>query len=565
MAKDFGFNYLVRPNRGEHKKAGNLRYGYANSTGEHVLILDADFIPHKDIIHEALPYMDNPKIAIVQTPQFFFELPDKKTKNAIQFGSSAVVEEFYKILLVSRDKYKAGACVGTSAIYRRTAIVEGGGPPIKNRSEDAWERILTLSVGYDLKYIPLILSAGINPENVEQYFKQHNRWSTGSVEIAFSPEFWGAKMKPIQRLLFLQNPLYYFSEVLGLFSSLQLYILWVFFPHLLNYRYTVFFIPHIIMYYFVQPSTQIYNNWWKVSITSVTQTFTYLISYFTLLQGRLMEWLPTNQKSQYLNRYYLSSVTANGVYLFVVMALFGIGIVANTEYFFTSISIYVIMFWIVLNLIQISMNFMYNLRYIFTAQSSFVKNNVMPVYNYNRWRLKMAGGGALVLCLLAITVGGLGNFADIYNSNQFSGQIAGVSDSYATVYTDTEGINLNESQTTSLNQQNITIEAGTQNQIINESPIPTKYSYVVQNGESMSLLTRRSISDYSIETNTTYTPEQRIFAETNIVTTKGAYPLTIGEEFVIEREIIEYYLELSRAITSQELALWSRYARSAGM
>ena len=49
MAEDFGFTYMVRPDRGWMKKAGNLRYGFGCSSGEFILILDADFAPRADL------------------------------------------------------------------------------------------------------------------------------------------------------------------------------------------------------------------------------------------------------------------------------------------------------------------------------------------------------------------------------------------------------------------------------------------------------------------------------------------------------------------------------------
>src|SRR6185436_10326028 len=50
MAQEFGFIYLIRPNRGWMKKAGNLRYGFEHSSGQFIAVFDADFAPHPDFI-----------------------------------------------------------------------------------------------------------------------------------------------------------------------------------------------------------------------------------------------------------------------------------------------------------------------------------------------------------------------------------------------------------------------------------------------------------------------------------------------------------------------------------
>ena len=71
MAESLGLCYIRRPGGRIHKKSGNLRYAFARTTGEYIVIFDADFAPRPDFLAETLPYMDDPSLAIVQTPQFF--------------------------------------------------------------------------------------------------------------------------------------------------------------------------------------------------------------------------------------------------------------------------------------------------------------------------------------------------------------------------------------------------------------------------------------------------------------------------------------------------------------
>src|SRR6478736_262161 len=56
LSARFGFAYLSRPNKGELKKAGNLRYAFPQTTGEYIVIYDADFAPRPDFLLETLPY-----------------------------------------------------------------------------------------------------------------------------------------------------------------------------------------------------------------------------------------------------------------------------------------------------------------------------------------------------------------------------------------------------------------------------------------------------------------------------------------------------------------------------
>jgi cellulose synthase (UDP-forming) len=117
MADDFGFAYGSRPNRGWFKKAGNLMFGFHHSSGEYILILDADFAPRPDLLNELLPYLETDrKIGIVQSPQYF-RLLDQQ--NWIERGAGAVQELFYRSVQVSRQRRNGAICVGSCAVYRR--------------------------------------------------------------------------------------------------------------------------------------------------------------------------------------------------------------------------------------------------------------------------------------------------------------------------------------------------------------------------------------------------------------------------------------------------------------
>ncbi|MEY9894574.1 HAMP domain-containing protein [Catenulispora sp. MAP5-51] len=71
LAAEFGFRYVVRPDRGHLKKAGNLNHALTIATSDVVAILDADFCPRPDFLDHLVPYLADPAVGIVQSPQFF--------------------------------------------------------------------------------------------------------------------------------------------------------------------------------------------------------------------------------------------------------------------------------------------------------------------------------------------------------------------------------------------------------------------------------------------------------------------------------------------------------------
>jgi cellulose synthase/poly-beta-1,6-N-acetylglucosamine synthase-like glycosyltransferase len=134
LAAKFGFNYIVRDDRPRLRKAGNLRWAFARTTGDYFVIFDADFCPRADFLLELLPgHLADPNTAIVQTPQFFRVTKDQTW---VERGAGAVQELFYRVVQVNRNKWGASICVGSNAVYRRTAFEEVGGTADIGFSED---------------------------------------------------------------------------------------------------------------------------------------------------------------------------------------------------------------------------------------------------------------------------------------------------------------------------------------------------------------------------------------------------------------------------------------------
>ncbi len=122
---EFGYRYIHRADWPAGKKAGNLRYAFGRTSAELFVIFDADFAPRPDFLAETLPYLDDPRIAIVQTPQFFRSHPGQTW---IERAAGPIQEIFYRAVQVARNRLDAAVCCGTSAVYRRRALEPFGRP-----------------------------------------------------------------------------------------------------------------------------------------------------------------------------------------------------------------------------------------------------------------------------------------------------------------------------------------------------------------------------------------------------------------------------------------------------
>ncbi|ALX04977.1 MULTISPECIES: glycosyltransferase [Aeromicrobium] len=105
--------------RPRHAKAGNINNALMATEGEFILILDADQVPTPDILDRVLGYFDDPRMALVQTPQYFVNVDD-----ADVLGSQAPL--FYGPIQQGKDGWNAAFFCGSNAVIRREALMQLG-------------------------------------------------------------------------------------------------------------------------------------------------------------------------------------------------------------------------------------------------------------------------------------------------------------------------------------------------------------------------------------------------------------------------------------------------------
>jgi len=122
-AERLGVGYLTRhpdwADMPKHAKAGNLNNALFATEGEFLLILDADQIPQPEILDHTLGWFRDPKVALVQTPQFFTNVSDSDP-----LGSQAPL--FYGPIQQGKDGWNAAFFCGSNAILRREALMQLG-------------------------------------------------------------------------------------------------------------------------------------------------------------------------------------------------------------------------------------------------------------------------------------------------------------------------------------------------------------------------------------------------------------------------------------------------------
>jgi cellulose synthase (UDP-forming) len=248
LCKKLGVGYHARE-RNVHAKAGNLNGGLSVTTGDLVVVFDADHAPERNFLTETVGYFaQDPKLFLVQTPHFFVN-PDPVERNLGTFDHMPSENEmFYGRIQSGLDRWNAAFFCGSAAVLRRKALEEAGGFAGITVTEDAETALELHAKGWNSVYVDKPLVVGLQPETFSSLIGQRARWCSGMVQI-----------------LLLKNPLLKrglsFAQRIGYLSSS---LFWLF--------------PFARLAFFVAPLLFILFNL-KIYVSSMEEFFAYALTY----------------------------------------------------------------------------------------------------------------------------------------------------------------------------------------------------------------------------------------------------------------------------------------------
>jgi cellulose synthase (UDP-forming) len=346
LAQKYNVNYFSRPNNKGYK-AGNLNHVFWQTNGDFIIILDADTIVYANFINNLLPYFKDRKMAWVQSPQYFYDLPKGKSiskqfnffkkfrigKNI--FGTDPSI--FYQVILYHRNASNAAFCCGAGSIHRRKALeslikdnqldllaldsvidleneniinkdllqyTEGNiiGPFVHHISEDIYTSILMHGNANNWKSYqhPNPECKMLSPQTLAAYDKQFSRYAEGTFSIFFS------RNNPIikkglsiwQRIAYGETMYSYFSAfwiIVFLLSPIIFYFTLI--PPLKSFSFD-FFIRFIILNILSQLLTLF--AYWGISTNRSDQYFIAgfwlkIRAFFKVLLGKEIKFNTTSK------------------------------------------------------------------------------------------------------------------------------------------------------------------------------------------------------------------------------------------------------------------------------
>jgi cellulose synthase (UDP-forming) len=308
LARQFGFRYVVRPDRPRMRKSGNLRHAYAHTNGELIAIFDADFTPRADYFTETIPYFDYPDLGILQTPQFF---RSDRRQTWVERAGNVVQEIFYRNIQPARDALRGSSvCCGTCAIYRRTAIQPNGGFAEVPYAEDEHTGLNVRENGFKVRYIPVVLAAGVSPGTVDGFVRQQYRWTSGP----FSTMRRWPRDKGLRVWIAYASGLFYYTYsaamvAVGPMVPIAMLAFWPQHIHLYNYFALA---PALISGFILYPlwhREEFGPSTWPLALI---RGWAHLLAIVDYVTGKTMQWQATGGGASPVKRLWAGIAIWNG-------------------------------------------------------------------------------------------------------------------------------------------------------------------------------------------------------------------------------------------------------------
>ncbi|MEV8104327.1 cellulose synthase catalytic subunit [Streptomyces sp. NPDC088135] len=291
LAASYGYRYVVRPDRGHLKKAGNLNHALTLSSAEYIAVLDADFAPRPDFLRHLVPYLADPGVGIVQSPQCF---DTDESMSWIQRAAGSAQEWFFRWIQPSRDASDAAICCGSNAVYRRSAIDLADGFAKLDHSEDLFTGLALHEQGFRTLYVPVLVAKGTSPDNLASFVNQQYRWAMGNLHLMGTPVLKRMRAPWRMRLCFYEGIVGYLTTAVNTFAAPLPPLVMLFrYPDDVRPWHVLPLLAPLWLWHVLLP--RISRSRWRVEVirANVLTSVAAGAAFLHTLRGRSAAWVPT--------------------------------------------------------------------------------------------------------------------------------------------------------------------------------------------------------------------------------------------------------------------------------
>jgi cellulose synthase (UDP-forming) len=177
-----GAIYISRPAPHSGAKAENLNHALERVDAEFLVTLDADHVPRPLLLQRTLGYFADPRVALVQGPQAFFNRGfqhPRRDDDPLRNEQSI----FFDAICPGKDRHNSVFWCGCPAVIRRAALDSVDGVATGTVVEDVHTSLRLHAAGWRTVYHDEVLALGLAPEDVGAFMVQRARWARGTMQI----------------------------------------------------------------------------------------------------------------------------------------------------------------------------------------------------------------------------------------------------------------------------------------------------------------------------------------------------------------------------------------------
>lgn len=179
QAQGWDIEHLHRTDRTGYK-AGALEAATPKARGEFLFILDADFLPHADVLHQMIHFFTDDRVGMIQTRW-----------GHINRGYSLLTRLQAMFLdghftLEQTARCRSGRFFqfnGTAGIWRKECIADAGGWEHDTLTEDMDLSYRAQMRGWRFHFLNDVVTPAELPVDMDGFKSQQHRWTKGSIQV----------------------------------------------------------------------------------------------------------------------------------------------------------------------------------------------------------------------------------------------------------------------------------------------------------------------------------------------------------------------------------------------
>jgi cellulose synthase/poly-beta-1,6-N-acetylglucosamine synthase-like glycosyltransferase len=173
---------IIRRENREGYKAGALKVGMESAKGELITVFDADFVPPPDYLLRTVPFfLTDDNLGLVQTRWGHLN----RRQSLLTRAQSIGIDGHFMIEQSARNWNGLYMNFnGTAGLWRKSAIIDGGGWQSDTLTEDMDLSYRVQFAGWQTVYLPDVVVPAEIPEDVNAFKSQQFRWAKGSIQTA---------------------------------------------------------------------------------------------------------------------------------------------------------------------------------------------------------------------------------------------------------------------------------------------------------------------------------------------------------------------------------------------